>query len=202
MLKSVLMIVACVSVVSAQERIAFDTQVTTGLGYKNPAVGVSVGTTRQIGEKWSFDGTVRLMRARKVPGDGFNFGGAVELRRHLSSRTFVIGGINVSHQTTSFYGKTAVNPMVGVGFQMADFQPSVRVLLPDVTSPNRTYGVEVRSDYYVPALGRLGLYLGTRATLVRFGCMQGPNGLTDNCTGASLVTKVGVYRNRRRLTAR
>lgn len=199
MFKSMLMIVAIVATVGAQERISFDSQVSTGLGYRNPAVGVSFGTTTKISEKWSFDGSVRLMRARKIPGDGLNVGGSAEVRRRLNSRMFGIAGVNVSHQVTSLYGKTAVNPMVGVGWRVYDFSPSVRVLLPDVTSPNKTYGVEVRSEYYVPTPGRFGLFLETRATFVRFRCFQGPVGLTDNCNGGSLLTKVGVYRARGRV---
>lgn len=179
---------------SSNVRVTFDTQFTEGLGYQNPSVGVSIGGTKQLNRLWNLDGSVRLLRARKVDGDGFNVGGSLEARRKFSRSMFGVAGVNVSRQATSFYSKTALNPVVGVGWRLDDFYPSVRALLPDVTSPNHTYGVEVRGEYYVPTKGQIGLFLEGKVAVVRFGCFQGPVGLTDNCNGVSVTTRVGIYR--------
>lgn len=185
------------TVIQAQDnnfRLTFDTQFQTGLGYKNPSVGTGIGGSKQLTDKWTLDGSARFMRARKIDGGGFNVGGSLEIRRRLTPSMFVLGGVSISHQTTSFYNKVSTNPVLGIGFKHRDFYPSFRVLLPDVTSPNKIYGVEVRSEYYVPTKSRIGLYLEARVAVMRFKCFQGPVGLTDNCNGASVTTRVGVYR--------
>ncbi len=107
----------------------------------------------------------------------------------------MLAGIRANQQRTSFYQKTSISPLVGIGTEIENYTASVRYLFPDLTSPNKVQAIEIAGERRWP-LGRrdnFGLLLKGAGGIAHSRCNQTASGLIDRCTGAYGTVGFGFY---------
>lgn len=168
----------------------------SGLGYKPISFGGEIEGRLSFSPKVKADVSVFISRSQKTIGSGYSIGGTGALRFYLNQKTFILGGITARNQQTSYYSKTSVSPIVGIGQTVAPFEWRAFYEFPDFTSVNKVQGGGFQFDYFRPSSKRWGLYVGGGGVIRHFGCIQGVNGLTQTCVGAVGTLKVGIYLKR------
>lgn len=116
-------------------------------GFKNPIFGFGGGGSFNFEDKLVLDGSINYLLARKVIGGGSNIAGDLSTRIKFKGM-FAGPLLSISHQTTSFYTKTATSLGVEIGKQFSNGMIFSGHFLHDFTSENsiNSYGAKV--EYY------------------------------------------------------
>lgn len=156
--------------------------VTSGLGVNSPTYGVSGGGDYRSG-RFTLSGDLSGTRiVKRTGGPGFQVDGRSTVRYYFHKNVFLQGGAVVQHYSVTKFGKSSLQPLVGIGFEQKDavIQANYRH---DLNSNNRSRIVEGK----VQVFAAHHLYFDAKIAASRF--QSGSKSLT----GVGSTFGVGLH---------